>query len=182
MSRSYYYNAKIWARESVREMKTNPEHDQLKFSTWPQRQGCSIRLGPHLNPFGPRPHTDAGGLFNYDREVETLDRWKHIAFITCRQPPRRLWMRQTISESLSLSQTIKIPIRTHAPCLTDPWPCAGVRRRSELVSRAERERQSGEIKINTTLQSDLTRVVHKIWLIGWKCWPLHPQFPLPPLS
>lgn len=135
MGRSYdYYNAQRvqGVRAGEWELKTNPEHDQLKFSTWPQRQGDSIRFGPHLNLIPTileRTATPAGSSITIER-WKTLDRWKHIAFITCRQrpdPPTYLYpplwqrMRQTISESLSLSQTIKIPIRTHGR--TD-WPQA----------------------------------------------------------
>lgn len=59
--------------------------------------------------------------------------------------------------------------RTHHAWLT-PGPAPG-------SDGGQNRFQSREIKINTTLQSDLTRVVHKIWLIGWKCWPPSPPFP-----
>lgn len=169
------------------------ERDENKSWAWPIKI-FYLTAAPRLRfdstraalepPFSPRPHTDAGGLFNYDREVETLDRWKHIAFITCRQPPPSLsgnrCVRQLVRVYPCPRQLRFRYARTHAPCLTDPWPWSGVRRRSGPVSRAERERESREIKINTTPQSDLTRVVHKIWLIGWKCLPSRPQ--LAPLS
>lgn len=157
MGRSYYYNAQGVGGGGTREWepKTNPEHDQLKFSTWPQRQGDSIRVSLEPHPDNPRAQSDAGGLSSIPIERwKTLDRWKHIAFITCRQHAAP-WPRPC-SGNECVRQLVRVypcpkQLRFRYACTHAERPGqSGVDERSEPVSGAER------IKIITMLQTDLT--------------------------